>query len=185
MEYNNADNGRGNWMQTVSGRRYYPLDPRPEEVYIEDIASGLSKMCRYNGQCNDFYSVAEHSVLVSHCVPREHALQALLHDATEAYIADIIRPVKCHLGGYKELEERNWFAIADRFGVAREFDPSVKQADNDVLLAEKAVLMPANLGEWDVSGNPASVRILCLDHRSARTMFLFRFHELTLDRAED
>jgi len=178
MEYNNADNDRGNWMQTVSGRRYYPIDPRPEEVYIEDIAKGLSMMCRYNGQVPFFYSVAEHSVLVSYCVPKEHALQALLHDATEAYIADIIRPVKAHLTNYKELEERNWFAIADRFGVPREFHPSVKQADDAVLLAEKAVLMPVDLGRWDVPGEPATVGIHCQSPDVAKWRFLRRFHEL-------
>ena len=65
---------KGDWMQTYTGRQFWPIDPRANEVHIEDIAHALSMMCRYNGHCRTFYSVAEHSVLVSQHVPPEHAL---------------------------------------------------------------------------------------------------------------
>src|SRR5665213_153577 len=84
----------GNWMQTYTGKQYWPCDPRPEEVFIIDIAHALSQMCRYSGHCIHFYSVAEHSVLLSrYASTLETKKWSLLHDASEAYITDIIRPV--------------------------------------------------------------------------------------------
>jgi hypothetical protein len=85
---------RGDWMQTFTGRAFYPLDPRPEDIDPVDIAHALSLICRYGGHSSRFYSVAEHCVLMSHAVAPEHALWALLHDATEAYLGDMIRPLK-------------------------------------------------------------------------------------------
>src|SRR5438128_12538670 len=84
---------RGDWMQTYTGRAFYPLDPRLDDICIEDIAHALSMLCRYGGQCQEFYSVAEHSVLMSYAVNPQHALWALLHDATESYMGDLIRPL--------------------------------------------------------------------------------------------
>src|SRR5262245_27549306 len=98
----------GDWMQTISGRKFWPLDPRPEEVCIEDIGHALSLVCRFGGHCHTFYSVAEHSVRVSLLAEdmakssahwtdeniRMIALSGLLHDAAEAYIGDMVRPLK-------------------------------------------------------------------------------------------
>ena len=80
---------RGGWIQTYTGRQFWPLDPRIEDIDIHDIAHALSHQCRYSGHCLRFYSVAEHSVLLSHHVAGEHMLWALLHDAWEAYLAAI------------------------------------------------------------------------------------------------
>src|SRR5258708_302056 len=85
---------RGNWMQTYTGRAYWPADPRAEDVCIEDIAHALSLLCRYTGHCKRFYSVAEHSILISQVVPPEYAFFGLMHDAQEAYINDLARPIK-------------------------------------------------------------------------------------------
>ena len=75
----------GDWLQTFTGKAFFPLDPRPEEMDIFDIAHALSNLCRYGGHCNKFYSVAEHSVLVSILCRlyygEQVALQGLLHDA--------------------------------------------------------------------------------------------------------
>lgn len=174
----------GEWMQTVSGGVYWPLDPRPQDVKIEDIAHGLSMMCRFNGHVRRFYSVAEHSLLVSMQVPSEHALQGLLHDATEAYLADVIRPIKSHLTNYQELEHRNWVVIAGVFGVPVTLAPEVKHADNTVLLAEKAALMdPSPIAwEWAAGLEPAPVRIQCLRPSIARYAFLKRFAHLMRGR---
>lgn len=87
------------WIQTFSGRQFFPLEPRVEDVCIEDIAHGLSNLCRYAGHCECFYSVAQHCLLVSRVVPREHALRGLLHDASEAYLIDVPRPIKHSIGG--------------------------------------------------------------------------------------
>jgi hypothetical protein len=97
---------RGGWMQTFTGRQFFPMDPRPEEVDPTDIAHALSLLCRYNGHVDRFYSVAEHCVHLSYVVPPEHALWALLHDATEAYVGDMISPLKIHMPGYRAAEDR-------------------------------------------------------------------------------
>lgn len=175
-----SEQGRkGDWMQTPSGGMFWPLDPRPDEVHIGDIAHSLSNMCRYGGCCNSFYSVAEHSVYVSYQVPEEHALTALMHDATEAYCVDVPRPIKRHLAGYHDIELRLWAAIAQRFGLPAQMPDCVKDADNAVLLAEKQQIMLPSPAPWSVPGEPADVFIACLSPSSARLMFLRRFNELT------
>lgn len=88
-----VDKRRGDWMMTYSGRAFWPLDPRADEIDPLDIAHALSMLCRYGGHVRRFYSVAEHCVLMSHAVAPEHALWALLHDATEAYMVDLPRPI--------------------------------------------------------------------------------------------
>jgi hypothetical protein len=175
---NAIDGRRGNWLQTWSGRQFWPLDPRPEEIHIGDIAHALSNACRYGGHCNRFYSVAEHSVLVSQVVPPEHALIALLHDATEAYCVDVPRPLKPALSGYKAIEHGIWLAVAARFGLPGGMPNEVKAADNAVLLAEQAQIMKAPPAPWCTQGEPAAVTILCLPPMEARALFLRRFHEL-------
>ena len=108
---------RGDWMQTYTGVRFYPMDPRPEELDIRDIAHALSLICRYGGHVDRFYSVAEHCVLMSQCVPEEHALWALLHDASEAYVGDMVRPLKRQLPEYEAAEGRVIAAIVERVGL--------------------------------------------------------------------
>ncbi len=173
----------GNWMQTSSGRAYWPIDPRPDEVFIEDIAHALSNICRYGGHCRRFYSVAEHSVLVSHLVPPADALAALMHDATEAYCCDVPRPLKGHLKDYKAIEHGNWVAIAARFGLPVELPASVHHADVAMLFAEqKALMRPSPRPDWGMGlvtplvGDPKSVQALSPD--LAEQLFLRRFRQL-------
>jgi hypothetical protein len=172
---------RGNAIQTASGSLYYPGAPHACDVEIEDIASSLSKMCRFGGHCSRFYSVAEHSVLVSQVVPPEHALCALLHDATEAYCVDVPRPLKLMLSNYAEIEELNWLAVAARFDLPDEMPDCIKHADNAVLMAEKAALMVGTQGVWpDIE--PARVRISGFAPRGARAFFMTRYAELIRSR---
>lgn len=178
--YNNSEAGRvGNWMQTFTGRQFWPLDPRPEEIFIEDIAHALSMACRYGGHCLRFYSVAEHSVLVSYVVPPSIALSGLLHDAAEAYVADVIRPIKPHLSGYHDIEQRVWLSVAERFGLDAALPDSVKSADNAVLLAEQAKNMAPAPAPWCIPGVAANVPIACWSPEIAERRFLQRFAELT------
>ena len=170
---------RGDWMRTRSGGRFYPADPRPEEVKILDIASGLAKECRYGGQLPEMYSVAEHSILVASVLPPELKLQGLLHDAPEAWLRDMVRPAKTLLPQYYELEGKVWRAVAIAFGLPSELDPLVKQADNDVLLAEKLQLFAEDTSEWAIKGKPADVFLHCWDHKVAEAEFLRYFHNLT------
>ena len=169
----------GDWMQTYSGKRYYPVDPRIEDVDINDIAHALSHLCRYGGHCSRFYSVAEHSVLVSQVVPTEYALQGLLHDATEAYCVDIPRPLKRFLSNYAEIEHRNWLVISKYFGLPEEMHSSVHEADNNVLLTERNELLNHKAGMWNVPGTPANVDVIGWAPEVARLFFLRRFFELT------
>lgn len=173
----------GNWMQTYTGRMFWPLDPRPEEVDIEDIAHSLSMQGRFAGHADHWYSIAEHSVYVSRFVPAEHALQALLHDASEAYVVDVPRPVKPALTNYREIEDRVWEAIAAHFGVPAELHPSIKLAENAVLLAEQRDLMKPPPMPWLVPGEPApGLRIAAVGPAKAKKWFLNRFDELTEGR---
>lgn len=171
------------WIQTRGGLAFDYLTMDPLTITIDDIASSLSKQCRFGGHTIRFYSVAEHSVLVSQCVPPEHAVTALLHDATEAYLLDLPRPVK-HLpalAGYRELEDRLWGVIADKFGLPRDMPPCVKEADNRVLLAEKEVVLAHSAPRawtWATGLEPADVQIRELDPASARFDFLARFYDL-------
>lgn len=166
---------RGDWMQTATGKQFWPLDPRAEEVDILDIAAHLSKICRYNGACDWHYSVAQHSVYVSHQVPPEHALAGLLHDAPEAYCCDIHRPVKVHLTDYARIESGIWLAIAQRFGLDPLLPECVHEADNAVLLAEKAQIMRPAPAPWSVPGEPAPIKVSIWTPDQAREAFLSRF----------
>lgn len=167
----------GDWMQTRSGLAYYPLDPRVSEVRIEDVAFSLANQCRFAGHV-EFYSVAEHSVLCSYVVPREHAFAALMHDAAEAYTLDIHRPLKRWLWGYGRIEALNWRAIAQAFGLPFELDSCVKLADDAVCLAEKAALLGRTPKPWTIPGEPANVMIERLPPARARALFLQRYFEI-------
>lgn len=169
----------GNWIQTFTGRPFWPLDPKPEEIFIEDIARSLSMRCRYGGHVRRFYSVAEHSVIVSRHVPSEFALWGLLHDASEAYSADIPRPLKKCLPDWKALEGAIMGAVAQRFGLQGDEPPAVKAADFAVCADERAQILEPSVIEWDELPIPLGVHLDCLPPRSAEILFLDRFQEIT------
>jgi len=170
----------GDWLQTATGGEFWPMDPRAREVRLDDIAHALSQLCRYGGHSTGFYSVAEHSVLVSQIVPPEHALPALLHDATEAYLIDVPRPIKRHLTNYAQIEQGLAVVIGEHFGVElAQLHPAVHKADNDILLAEREQVMAPAPRDWAITGDKPDVTILCLDPVSARTLFINRYKELT------
>ncbi len=173
------------WIQTFTGRQFWPLDPRVEDVCIEDIAHALSNTCRFCGHTREFYSVAQHSILESCYVeaiggPRVDALWGLLHDASEAYLHDITRPLKrSDLFGeaYVKAEARLMRVIADAFGLPGEMPGNVKFADEVALVTEMRDLMdhvPA--GQY---AEPLREDIVPWTPRSAELAFLDRFHALT------
>lgn len=169
------------WMQTFTGRRYYPLDPAPDQIDIIDIAQSLGATTRYGGHCV-FYSVAEHCVLVSRLVPEEHALAGLFHDATEAYLHDVVRPVKNCMrrdNEYFYMEELSHRAIAAKFGLPHPLPPEVKEADNRMLILEHRVLHP-RAEAWDLpfAPPPAWMRIRRFAPLSASLSFLARYAQL-------
>jgi len=137
------------WILTRTGRRFDLLMPKASQVSTLDIAHALANICRFNGHTSRHYSVAQHSLLVSSIVPAEHQLAALLHDATEAYVGDMVRPLKQVMPEYQKIEQRIWLAICERFDIAPELPESVKEADMIALATERAQLMPHHPGEWD------------------------------------
>ncbi len=119
---------------TQSGNKIDVLNPKPEMFFIQDIAHALSLMCRYNGHTPVFYSVAEHSVLcVNQITNPVNKLAMLLHDASEAFIGDIIRPLKHLLPAYEEIEHNMMFAISEKFNFQYPFNDEIREVD-DLLL---------------------------------------------------
>lgn len=178
---NRITTGRvGDWIQCCSGTPFYPLDPQPEEMHIEDIAHALSMLCRYGGHVARFYSVAEHSIHVSHAVPPEHALWGLLHDASEAYLVDIPRPIRRFIAQYYEWEAQLMATVCERFGLEPEMPASVREVDNRMLATERAVLMAPCEQEWSDTGAALpGVQIECWYPGTGKKLFLDRFYELT------
>lgn len=135
-------------IQTGSGGYVNLLDPDPDTIQLSDIAAGLSKLCRFSGQCRQFYSVAQHSCLCAYYAPPELAWHALMHDAAEAYIGDMARPLKQLMPEYKRIEQRLESVIFEKYNV-RVCD-EVKRLDLQALATERRDLMPATDERWAV-----------------------------------
>lgn len=146
-------------MNTYTGRQFDPLHMTSEDVCLEDIAHSLSYLCRGGGQTLFFYSVAQHCI---NCAAEARqrgwsdrmVLACLLHDASEAYISDIIRPVKSHLTNYLEIEEQIMKVIWQKFhldDLSKEEHSMWKQVDNDILSAELPALFPGEKNHKGVS----------------------------------
>jgi hypothetical protein len=153
--------------------------PAASDFTIDDIAHGLANICRYSGQCSRFYSVAEHSILVSETAVG-FEFEALLHDAAEAFLGDITRPLKQMLPEYKRIEATVERAILDRFGIIGSLPPQVKKADLRVLAAEQKQIMPEGTDGW-VRGqkvDPAPIVVRHLLPDEAKCAFLERFEAL-------
>lgn len=165
---------------TFTGRIVKPLDPDPALIAIEDIAHSLANQCRFTGHTRHFYSVAQHSVLVSEIVSPSSAFAGLLHDASEAYLSDVSRPVKRQpvFGDvYREAEERLQAVIAERFGFQWPFPDDVHAADDVLLRTEQRDLMPDLLRVPGI--DYLSARIDPWGPTKAEREFLNRYHELT------
>ncbi len=178
------------WLCSYTGAKIWPLDMRPGEIFIEDIAHSLSRQCRFNGHCGPFYSVAEHSVHVSNVVPAECALWGLLHDAAETFLSDIVRPLKrrCYyfigvgsMERYQDAEERILRAIAERFGLPGLMPKEVLDADERMLATERQQLFDGRQPVWDcIAGiEPYRIAIPAWDCYFAEERFLSRFRKLT------
>lgn len=171
---------RGDWTQMVSGRRMWPLDPRPGDILITDVAHGLALANRYGGHTREPFNVAQHSVLVSlHCDPAD-AGWGLLHDATEGLgLPDIVGPVKRFLPWFKVHEKRLMRAVCQRYGLDEKEPPSVKLADRLLLATEKRDLMSEGDHWAEIHGiKPLEERITPWSWQDAERRFLERFEEL-------
>jgi 5'-deoxynucleotidase YfbR-like HD superfamily hydrolase len=139
-----------NEIRTFMGKMIDPLAPDPELITLVDIAHALSNICRWNGHTMKFYSVAEHCIFVQNLVEsREDKIAAMLHDASEAYIADVSRPVKHRLKNYFEIEDDLMMVIAKKFGFQYPLSAEVKKADeyslnwewNNIVIADRVPTM--------------------------------------------
>jgi len=181
----------GDWMQTTNGRQFWPLDPRADEIHLDDVAHALSNLCRFAGHCRKHYSVAEHSVRVSWLAERlvlrtdaaaedtrAAALLGLLHDAAEAYLVDLPRPVKKYIEEYATHERRLENVIADRFELDGRWWPVVHEADEVLLATEKRDLMAEEPASWGLRHAPLDDRIEPWSANEAEQRFLLRFRAL-------
>jgi hypothetical protein len=164
----------GNWIQTFTGKKMYPLDPRPEEICIEDIAHALSNICRFCGHSREYYSVGQHSVYVSiHC-GAGNGLWGLLHDASEAYLCDVARPIKLNreFAAYRKAEHALQDVIYAKFGlpnIGLPFD--VVETDVRMLVTEARDLGLYS-ADWELKAEPYKFTIEPQSSKSAERSFL-------------
>jgi len=181
------DNHRRASIATYSGVEFFSLDPRVEDIRLFDIAHALSMKCRYTGQCHQFYSVAQHSVFVSEILEAtgatpEEAFIGLMHDGQEAYLPDVASPIKGHIPGYREIEDRVEKVVAEAFDFQYPHPKVVKIADAEAFKHEYPQIMP-KLTWW--KGDPPTHEWPVLIEWSpmvGREKFLQRFRILNCAR---
>ena len=172
------------WIQTAGCFQFFPVNPDPLKICVDDVAEALSKICRFGGHCRGFYSVAQHSVLVSYLCPTK-PLAGLLHDAAEAYVGDIPSPLKPLLVGFQEIEDRVAACVAEAFSVPLDdlHCPEVKRADLVALATEKRDLMGPEPWPWHPLPEPTDLHIEPMLPQDAYALFKARFWVLTRGRA--
>lgn len=175
------------WMQVHSGAAVFPLQPAPGDINIDDVAHALGMLCRYNGHCRKFYSVAEHSVLLSHTVDPEHARWALLHDATEAYVGDMVRPLKQQMPEFRRAEDRLAQVIAFKFDLPWPMPPQVEEHDTRIVVDEREQLLHPSQLPWPLLEGfaPLGVTIQGWSPRRAKAEYLSRYQQLFTENQEN
>jgi hypothetical protein len=178
------------WIETYTGRQFYYIKPRPDDVCLEDVAYALSNICRYTGHSSIFYSVAEHSCLCAdeaetRGYPDSVALACLLHDSAEAYVGDVNSPLKSLLHGFKDIKRAAHNACAAALMPGIVISPEqrliVKDIDIQMLRYEATVLMPSKGYTWNWPDNAAdivSVGIMRLTPEQARGYFIAKYEQL-------
>lgn len=176
---------RGYNMALASGLPFWPKAPNADDIKIDDIAWHLARTCRFGGAIKpglEIYSVAQHSVLVSHNVPPGYELEGLLHDAAEYIFGDRIKPIKLMMGEDIERAEKNLDRmIRAKFGLPLAKTPPVREADYRAVLTERRDVMAENLQvDWgEAKADPWPEKITSWPVFYAREQFLLRFEELT------
>ena len=189
-EPNSAPPAPGPYLQTVSGRWVNPFDPDPEQLDAGDIARALANQCRFGGHCRVFYSVAQHSVIVSELIEQrggdaEDAFAALMHDASEAYLGDMPHPLKHRspLGAaFKAAEGELEQAIRARFRIKPDV-PAIKPADRALLASERRAFS-AETWHWpELEGvEPLDLELTAWSPDEAAEAFARRYAELDARR---
>ena len=174
-------------IETFSGRIVSPLEPNKENIVIEDIARSLSMQCRFNGHCARFYSVAEHSVntaKVASCLAPDNSLAAtfaLLHDASEAYLCDIPRPLKSEFPNYLEWERELSNIIYMKFAGSlpdHETADIVRRSDDIMLATEASALTHSKAVDWGLPEMKIDyIEEMGMSPLDAEELFLQHFRE--------
>jgi hypothetical protein len=175
---------KGDWMQTYTGRQFWPLDARADELAIEDIAHALSMACRYAGHCLQFYSVAEHSVHICRWLRQQGSntdtqLKGLMHDAPEAYLVDVPRPVKPYLTEYRGIEVALWHVVADWLDLTTIMPGIIKEADDRILFDERHQNMAPCPEPWIIPSVGLGVTLQYWTPAQAKAEFMLEFARLT------
>jgi len=169
-------------MRTASGLYVDLLNPKPESINIGDIAHSLANQCRWTGHTKEFFSVAQHSILVSRLCPTDLKLAGLLHDAAEAYTCDISSPLKAVLGGeaskYKQVQHQITKVIFSRYGLQSLPDPRIKIADLGAAAIESHQLMGKLVAGLKVPYGFEGLELVPLSPSSAKAEFLWTFASL-------
>ena len=162
------------WIQTATGKRFDLLDPEPSMIDFEDIAIALSNLCRYGGHVKGFYSVATHSTWVAHHLGDlgpDCARWGLMHDAAEAYLGNVVSPLKRVLPTYQELEWNLMAVIAERFNLpCLALTDAVKLADQRMYATERRDIAP-HMPSWEKWPEPYDVKVVPEGPRVARAVF--------------
>jgi len=179
VKFSNGKKGMEPWIETINGNKFWFDRGDTEGIDIRDIAHALSNLCRYTGHSKYFFSVAEHSINVALVLPKHKQLWGLLHDASEAYLADIASPVKQLIPEYKKMEEKIMFRIAQKFKLPIGFheDREVKEADWACLKEEAKILLPSGGEDWYFPTlNKKGLRPMLLSCDAARQEFIDMYH---------
>jgi hypothetical protein len=166
-------------ISTFGGDFFDFEHPEDYSYEITEIAHALSNICRYGGHSNKFYSVAEHSVLVSRVVPSSLALCGLLHDASEAFVGDMPTPLKALCPEYRLIEDRVQECIALSYDLPYPFPPAIKFADKSVYQAERLQITSVKDEMWYTDIPPADVMVTGMQPKDAAAFFMARYNQLT------
>ena len=181
----------GPYLQTVSGRWVNPFDPDPDQLDAGDIAHALANQCRFGGHSRAFYSVAQHSVIVSRLVEErggdaEDCFAALMHDATEAYLGDMPHPIKhrSELGAaFKAAEDELERALREHFRIKPDV-PEIKRADRALLATERRTFSSEDWHWPELEGvEPLDLELTAWPPDEAARAFADRYAELDALRA--
>lgn len=179
-----TDNKCQSWFQTHSGIRFNPRLATGRDIHVEDIAHALSNYCRFGGHTKHFYCVAQHSCLVHDNMPDQRVLrlQALLHDATEAYLGDVVKPLKMVLADYRRIERRLERIIMKRFGLPSSLLPQVKAADLTALATEKRDLIGGGpVWTHTLGVTPWPETVVPWSSAVAKEQFMYRYRILNAE----
>lgn len=167
-------------VRTYTGKNLDLANPDPRQICIEDVAHHLAKLDRYNGAGHWSYSVGQHSLLVAETLPPEYKLQGLLHDATEAYLGDVVSPLKAMLPEYRKIEQNVMSAICKSFEITFPRPKIIKRADQAVMAAEmeQVVKWPDLAKRPELPPPPKGVVIKAMPWQEVKQVFMERFQEL-------